>query len=390
MNVLDILLVVLLLAAAVSGFRRGALLQILTYAGLLLGLFLGTVLAPALAGLSSDLVIQAGIVLATLLAGAALGDAAGWFVGARLGAAARRSWLGPVDTAAGSVVAVVALLLATWFLSLNLAHGPFPRLAREIQGSAIVRALDRVLPEPPSLVGQARRFLDRFGFPEVFAGLPPAASGPVRVPGGADARAATRAASRSTVRIVGEACGRIQEGTGFVVASTHVLTNAHVVAGVDAPRVEAPDGSRQAALPVLFDPRTDVAVLRVAEAPGPVLPLAEEDARRGTGGAVLGYPGGGTLASSPTAVRRVLEALGRDIYGRGTVVREVYELQAVVRPGNSGGPFVLPDGEVAGVVFAASSTDPGVAYALTSDEVADEVTEALARTEAMSTGPCVR
>jgi S1-C subfamily serine protease len=114
------------------------------------------------------------------------------------------------------------------------------------------------------------------------------------------------------------------------------------------------------ATPVLFDPRVDVAVLRVQGPLGPALRLSEEDLPRGAKGAVLGYPGGGPLTAGGAAVRREISALGRDIYGRTTVRRDVYELQAVVRPGNSGGPFVLASGEVAGIVFAASTTDGGI------------------------------
>lgn len=201
---------------------------------------------------------------------------------------------------------------------------------------------------------------------------------------------AVRAADQSTLRVVGRACDRIQEGSGFVVAEGYVVTNAHVVAGVSMPEVQQHGGGSIPATTVLFDPGLDLAVLRVEPTPAEPLPLAEEDLRRADAGAVLGYPEGGGLRGTPAAVRRVLTAVGHDIYGRGAVEREVYELQATVRPGNSGGPFVGPDGRVAGVVFAASTTDPDVAYALTSTEVSSEVEGAVGRSEAVGTGPCLR
>ena len=389
MNLLDVVLIVLILLAAYSGYRRGAVLQVLTFGGMLIGLFVGAIVAPQIAKLFTDPTTQAVVALVTFLAFAAIGDVVGWMIGARIWAATRRSRLAAVDAAGGSVVAVVALLLATWFVALNLANGPWPPLSREIRGSAIVRGLDRTLPEPPALLGQVRKFLGQFGFPEVFAGLPPAPGGPVRGPTNAEARRAFRAVAPSTLKVVGQACGRIQEGSSFVVAPRYVVTNAHVVAGVHAPRVQSQNGGSERATTVLFDPRLDVAVLRVAHTP-PALALDRREVGRGAAGAVVGYPGGGSLTGVKAANRRVLHAVGRDIYGNGTVIRDIYELQAVVRPGNSGGPFVLVKGAVAGLVFAASTTDKGVGYAITSTEILPDVRRGIHRTAPVSTRGCTR
>ncbi|HEX5950158.1 MAG TPA: trypsin-like peptidase domain-containing protein, partial [Actinomycetota bacterium] len=166
--------------------------------------------------------------------------------------------------------------------------------------------------------------------------------------------------------------------------------NAHVVAGVRAPVVSDDDGAGGPATTVLFDPELDLAVLRVGASLGPPLPLAPSDVERGAVGAVLGYPGGGGLASTAAAVRQPIPALGRDIYGRVDVRRDVYELQVKLEPGNSGGPFVLSDGTVAGMVFAASSVDPEIGYAIRGSEFADEIRLATARTTPVGTGPCLR
>ncbi|MBI4260788.1 MAG: MarP family serine protease [Actinobacteria bacterium] len=390
MNFLDLLLLGLVGLAAFSGFRRGALLQLITYLGLFVGLVVGALLAPVLAGLAEAPFMQAAIALGTFLAIAGIGDAVGWFVGAKAWAAARGTRFQPVDAAGGSVVAIVALLLASWFVALNLAHGPFPTVSRQVRGSTIIRGLDGVLPEPPSVIRGVGRILDRFGFPEVFAGLPEAPGEPVDPPSAGQARRAFEAGADSTVKVVGRACDRIQEGSGFVAAEGYVVTNAHVVAGMDRPEVLDPAGGSQAATVVLFDPDLDLAILSVARTPGPVLSLQDGVVDRGATGVVIGYPQGGGLDWERAAVRRTLSAVGYDIYGRDKVVREIYELQAVVRPGNSGGPFVEPDGDVAGVVFAASTTDRDVGYALTSDQVQPIVDEATGRTGAVDTGPCLR
>lgn len=390
MNLLDLAILLLLGLAAFNGYRRGAALQLITYAGLILGLLAGALLAPRLAGLASTPFGQATLALVTLFAAAGIGDALGWVIGIRIWSLARQSVLGTVDSVAGTGVALVAVLVATWFIGWNLVNGPFPGLSREIRESAVMRTLNDVFPRPPSLLGEVRQFLNRFGFPEVFADLPPAPAGPVRGPSNREVRAIARLADQSTVRIVGQACGAIQEGSGFVAASHYVVTNAHVVAGVKAPQVQEQNGQSQGAVTVLFDPKLDIAVLRVNDSPGPVLALDTKEEGRGTDGAVLGYPGGGSLKFTGAAIRRDITAVGKDIYGRSTVERDVYELQAVVRPGNSGGPFVLTGGEVAGVVFAASTTDGKVGYAITSTEIIPKLQQAEGRTQAVSTRGCTR
>jgi S1-C subfamily serine protease len=389
-NLLDVVILLLVGLAIMAGFRRGAALQVVTYTGLVVGLIAGALLGPLVARLADDPLVQAALALGTLLALAALGDAAGWAIGRHVWAAARRSRLDPIDAGAGSVVAGAAVLIVTWFLAFNLVQGPFPAVSEQIKGSAIVRALDAVLPRPPALVAQIRSFLDRFGFPEVFAGIPPAPAGPVDPPSAAEARDAFLAADQSTFRIVGTACGRIQEGSGFLVEGGHVVTNAHVIAGVSAPRVQSHQGEEFAGTVVAFDPRRDLAVLRLASPPADEMPLAPRPADRGSTGVVIGYPGGGELTGVKAAVRRTLNAVGRDIYSRATVEREIHDLQTRVVPGNSGGPFVTPQGVVAGVVFAASSSSDGTGYALTVDELRPVLDRAEARSASVGTGSCLR
>ncbi len=390
MNGLDVLLAVLLVVAAVAGYRRGATMQLFSYGGLLVGLVAGALLAPRLAIMVESHAAQAGVAVATLLLAGAMGDAAGLLLGGRIRKHARASRLGQADAAGGSAIALLATLLAIWFVALNLTNGPFPGIASEVRGSAIVRGLGSALPGPPSVVGEARRFFDRFGFPEVFEGIPPEPSEPVSGPSAAEAQHAFDLASASTVKIVGRACDHIQEGSGFVVAEGYVVTNAHVVAGIRAPEVSNADGVGGDASTIFFDPVLDLAVLRVGVSLGPALPLATADVERGAVGAVLGYPGGGPLLGGGAAVRQPIPALGHDIYGRDDIQRDVYELQAQVRPGNSGGPFVLPDGTVAGIVFAASSVDPDIGYAIRTSEILDELDLAASSTASVGTGPCIR
>lgn len=390
MNILDAFIGVIFVISVMTGFRRGAALQVVTYTGLIIGLIVGALVAPRLAALAHEPFAQATIALLALLLFAAVGDAIGWLVGRKVWIAARQSRLGRVDAGAGSVVAGMAALITVWFLAFNLVQGPFPVVSRQIRGSVIVRGIDAVLPRPPSLLAQVRTFFDQFGFPEVFAGLPPAPAGPVKQPTQAEASRAFAAADQSTVRILGQACDRIQEGSGFVVEGNHVVTNAHVVAGVASPEVQLQGGGEFPATTVLFNDDLDLAVLRLEESPAPPLAFVPETLGRGTPGAVLGYPGGGSLRGDQAAVRRSMSAVGRDIYGEDSVRRQVYELQTIVEPGNSGGPFVTVDGQVAGVVFAASTTTDAVGYAITSEEAMPEVRRAIESDARVSTGPCLR
>ncbi len=153
MNGLDLVIVVLVALVAFTGFRRGALLQLFSYGGLILGVLAGALLAPAVASLARSDAVQAGIAIAVLLGMAGIGDALGWVAGTWVRARAHGlPVVGTADKAGGSVISVVGLLLVTWFLALNLVNGPFTQFNREIRGSAIVRSLDAALPQPPSLL----------------------------------------------------------------------------------------------------------------------------------------------------------------------------------------------------------------------------------------------
>jgi S1-C subfamily serine protease len=373
----------------VLGFRRGAVLQVFSYGGLLLGLIAGAALAPLTAGATNDPAAGAGIAVATLLVAGALGDLAGWLAGGWVRSKTRGSFLGPVDRAGGSVVAVVAVVVAIWIVALNLVNGPVPSIAGQIRRSVIVRSIDDMLPEPPSLLVQARRWFNSLGFPNVFSGIPPIPAGPVSEPPPGVAGRAFRAADDSTVRIVGEACDQVLAGSGFVAHGGLVVTNAHVIAGEADPRVETAEGS-QPATPVVFDPRIDLAILRMAARPGPALDLAASLPRRGAGGAVVGFPGGGGLDAVPAAVRGSIDAVGPDLYGDRRTRRTLLELQTRVVPGNSGGPFVLGNGDVGGVVVSASTTDRDLGYAIAAQELGPLLDRAGNRTAAVSTGPCLR
>ncbi len=389
MTWLDLVLLLLLALSAFGGYRRGALLQIVGLAGMAVGLTLAVLVAPRVARLSDDPTSQVALALAVIVVGAAAGNLAGWLAGTRLRSHPRAQRMRRADATGGILVSVAALLITTWFLALNLADGPFPQVARGIRGSVLVRGLDAALPAPPSITGDLQRLMGTLGFPDVFAGLPPLPAAPVDPPDDAQAAAAVGAATPSTVEVLGRGCfvGFLNQGSGVVVAPGYVVTNAHVVAGTNEHWIVGVGRDHPAAV-VALDPELDIAVLRVPTLDAPALELAADEVGRGAGGAVLGHVHGGPLEGVPAAVRAVIAPAGRDIYGRGVVSRRLYELQAEIARGNSGGPFVLPDGRVAGIVFAASVVADGIGYAVVSTEVIPALREAQRADAPVDTGAC--
>ena len=395
MNWVDYLLLALVAVSGIRGLRLGAASQVLSFGGFCLGLFLGALVVPPLVG-SVKGNARSLIVMGVVFGAAFTFGAAGRIIGSRFSGVLKRVHLGAVDSVGGVAVAVVATLVAAWLVGSFLANSRFTTLDGAVDRSHILRAMDRVLPPVPSVFYRVESFLDSAGFPIVFAGLPPEAAPPVSLPSKPAVRAAVLKAERSTVQIVGAGCGVIQEGSGFVVAPGLVVTNAHVVAGVAHPVVLDGVGHHPATA-VLFDPRLDVAVLRVPGLADPALPIDTDVVNRGTSGVVLGYPEGGPFDYRPAAVAAAFPATGLDIYGKTQTVRQVYQIDAVVQPGNSGGPLIssgdaslhIPDGSVIGVVFARSTINPGVGYALAMAAVKTDVDRVGSSSPAVGTGACV-
>jgi S1-C subfamily serine protease len=386
-NLLDVFLVVVAVAALLHGLALGAVAQLISFAGLAGGLALSVVVAPWLRSLSGDPTVRLGLVVGTLLVVPAVTTTLARTAGVGAWRLVQRARLGAVDAAGGAAIAVVATLLVAWLVAGMLSRLPDPTVTTEIQQSTILRRIDAVMPAPPAIFSRIGRLLDPLGFPDVFAQFEP--TPPADLPPAADpvVRAAVERDAASVVRIEGAGCGDIQEGSGFVVAADMVVTNAHVVAGVARPVVLDGRGPH-AATAVLFDPRLDVAVLRAADLAGRPLPLAPATVPRGTAAVVMGYPGGGPFRAGGAAVLARTEAVGRDIYGRGLAVRSIYQLHATIRPGNSGGPAVGADGAVIGVVFARSTSDPTLGFALTADEVEARIRPTLQRPVPTATGGC--
>ena len=393
MNIVDAIVVALAAFAAYRGWRSGFIRQAFEYGGGFLGLLLGVAVGPQVASLFvKEAGVEAALIaLVVVFIGLSIGQALGFVIGHRAGEHAERAKLGSTDAVLGSALGVAITIISFWLLGSVLVHGPSQAVARSLNKSTLLRAVNDTFPRPPNVFAYIQQYLNTSGFPQVFAGFPRSIGPPVKLPSDRLARQAFEAADQSTVRVVVPACGGTQLGSGWVAAESTVVTNAHVIAGGDEVTIEDSAGQHVGTV-VVFDPKTDVAVVHVEGLAGPPLDLDTEDKERGTPGATLGFPGeeGGRMVVHGAAVQARYEASGRDIYGKAIVEREVYEIRSRVRQGDSGGPFVLPNGDVAGVVFAASTTDDETGYALTGGEVADEVERGAARTEPVKTGSCTR
>jgi S1-C subfamily serine protease len=285
---------------------------------------------------------------------------------------------------------VVSLLLVAWLVGTAVASSSFTSLASQVRRSVVLQTVDNAVPaEAQRFFASFRRLIDDRGFPEVFGGLAPTQVVDVEPPDPALVGSpVVQAAQPSILKVTGvaEECRRRIEGTGFVYAPERVMTNAHVVAGVTAPRVEVGDRELDARV-VLFDAGRDVAVLAV---PGlDRAPLVfTGPAETGANAIVAGYPQNGPFRADAARVRGTQRARGPDIYQEQTVVREIYALRGLVRPGNSGGPLLDSEGRVYGVIFAAAADDQQTGYALTANEVADPARDGAAATERADTRSC--
>jgi S1-C subfamily serine protease len=378
--VLDVLLVVVLVAQGVTGWRQGMLVGVASLGGFALGLVGGGLVVVQLlgderAGPLRLLAVLGGALVAGLVLQAVAVSGA-WALRRRLDS-------GPVrvlDTVVGAVVAVVAAAAVLWVLSWGLRTAPLPVLGRTVTESRVVVALDSLAPVPVQQA--ADRFFARVSgewFPRVFAGGRETIRAVDEPDDGVLATAGVQQAADSIVKVrgVATACGRPQEGSGFVVADGTVVTNAHVVAGMPEPGVQvAGTGRFLPGVVVGFDPRRDVAVLLVPDLAAAPLEVGD-GAADGDAVAVAGFPNDGPYAVQAARIREQVTAVGDDIYGSPGVRREVYSLRASIQPGNSGGPVLSTEGEVIGVVFARSTTDATTGYALTARELEAALTEAL-------------
>jgi S1-C subfamily serine protease len=374
---IDWLILGAIVLLALFGWAQGFISGALALVGFAVGAWVGTRVAPLfLSGDAESEWAPAFALVGAIVAGGVL--AAGFEgVGARLRARLRSPAFAAVDGVLGAILTACVGLLIAWVLG-AVALRADPDIRRDVQRSAILRQLNAVLPPTGPLLNTLRA-LDPFPHIEGPAARVPAPQpGIARDPQVAEAR-------RSVMKVLGTACGVGVEGSGWVAADDLVVTNAHVVAGQDDTRVlPEGEGAGLDAEAVAFDPRNDLAVLRVDGLSAPPLKIAQ-DPKAGTSAAILGFPLNGPYDVRPGRLGQTREVVTQDAYGRGPVRRRIVSLRGIVRSGNSGGPMVDGAGQVVATIFAATTSGPRGGYAIPNDLVRRELAGA---NGAVDTGPC--
>ncbi|WP_030751153.1 MarP family serine protease [Streptomyces sp. NRRL F-5135] len=397
MNVLDILLLLAAVWFAIVGYRQGFVVGILSVIGFLGGGLVAIYLLPmvwAKITQNSEVSTTAAVVAVVIvIVCASVGQAFTTHLGNKLRRHITWTPARALDATGGALVNVVAMLMVAWLIGSALAGTPLPTLGKEVRSSQVLEGVSRVMPTQASTwFADFSSVLAQNGLPQVFSPFTnepiPEVSPPDPALEGSEVAAR---AQKSIVKVVGTAssCGKILEGTGFVFSERRVMTNAHVVGGVEEPTVQiGGEGRLYDAKVVLYDWQRDIAVLDVPNLPATPLQFTDTDAKTSDSAIVAGFPENGAYDVRSARVRGRIDANGPDIYRRGEVRRDVYSLYATVRQGNSGGPLLTPEGKVYGVIFARSLDDAQTGYALTADEIREDITLGRAANQQVDTQQC--
>jgi S1-C subfamily serine protease len=390
LTVLDLALILALLSYLIYGLRNGFLVTL----GGIAGFAAGAVAAFFAVPLVSEFVDDSGWRLTAIVAAAvvlmAMGHGLGTMIGRRIRGAVRIQPLRAADRLVGGAVNVVVSALVMSMLAFSVSSLGVPIVSQQLAESKVIRYIDGLTPVPvKATLAQLRSTVIGNGIPTLIEGL---GQGPqVAVPNASTNTPALNRAAESVLKIAGTAyqCGQNQTGTGFVVSPGRVVTNAHVVAGVSQPVVEIPNGGAMPGRVVYFDTRHDLAVLAVDGLPSEPLALAP-DLPNGSQAAFAGYPHGGPFKSNPATVQDIASVLVPDIYGQNPAPEDIYRLAGDVQPGNSGGPLLTTDGQVAGVIFAKATADAEMGFAITMDDLYPVASQAADLSAPVSSGQCIQ
>ncbi|WP_347345610.1 MarP family serine protease [Microbacterium sp.] len=390
MIVVDVLIVAILVLAVAAGVARGLFASLGTLLGLVAGGVAAAWLVPLVNAWLPTPTLRSVASLGAAVALLALGAAIGGVIGKALRTGADRIRLRGVERFLGGVAGLLVAVFGVALVAPAITLTGAPAVASAIASSRVLQTIDLLTPDPlDAAMAELRGALVEDGLPRLRELLVPGTA-PLAPPVALDDPQLQRAAA-SVARIFGTAyaCGTSSSGSGFVAAPGLVVTNAHVVAGVDDPVVQLPGREAREGRLVWFDPVDDLAVIAVDgldAAPLEVAPTLAE----GAAAAVQGYPHGGPFVSVPAHVLSVGIVPVPDIYDGGTALREIYALETDVQPGNSGGPLLSADGRVAGVVFARGEDGDARGYAMTPTELAPALAAASASGPTVSSGACLR
>lgn len=361
---------------AIMGYRRGGIVSLLAVVLMLLGAVPAAVIAAAAFG---SRFTSLGAVVGALGVGVLFAlrvDAIEARVGLHVGEDMRQ-----FDRVAGGVVSATVATTVIWLVAAVATLSPSAsELSKAVRRSEVSSVLLGVVPPTGGVASVVLR-----------SGLAPSIGGATILVDSPDdsilVEPSVTGAEASVVRVVGRACTDVSAGSGWVVAPHFVITNAHVVAGMLAPKVLLQ--GRQPLLDATvraFDPLNDLAVLEVPALTAPPLSLAMSPPH-GVSTAVIGFPKEEGLSITPARFDRQLTIGIADIYDRGSVEAPIVLFRGDVRPGNSGSPMVDAAGHVVATIAAHAlnqSIDGGFA-------VPNVAVNAIFRNlgPQVSTGPCI-
>ena len=391
MSFIDAIVVVLLLGAAWSGFRRGFIATTISLIGGLGGAIVAIRLAPLAMQRVDDSAAKVAIGICCIVVGVGIGEVAGSTVGRILSEKVTYTPGRAVDRGLGLVGHTLAVMIIIWLVAIPVASVPYPWLASAVRSSAIITGVNKVMPDSVRhLSDRMRELFDDSGFPAILDPLATTPDAQVDPPDQSIlSDPQVRAARSSVLKIEGSApgCSRRIEGSGWVIGPGRLMTNAHVVAGTSS--VVVLQGTKElTATVVLYNPQVDLAVLVVPGMTAKPLDLQTAAQDTGASAVALGYPLDGPYTATAARVREDFSLRGPDIYNATTVTRQVYSLRAVIRAGNSGGPLLDDAGQVVGVIFGASIDKPDVGFALTASQVQPTLQAGLVDSSPAETGSC--
>ncbi|MDO6144746.1 MarP family serine protease [Paenarthrobacter aurescens] len=390
LTILDLALILMLLSYLIYGLRNGFMVTLGGIAGFVVGAVAAFMAVPLVSGWVTDSGWRLTATVGAAVVLIALGHGLGTMIGRKVRHAVRIKPLHAVDRLIGGAVSVVVAALVMSMLAFSISSLGVPFVSQQLAESRVIRYIDNLTPTPvKSTMAQLRSTVIGDGIPKLIEGIGPVT--PVPVPNESTDTPALNQAAESVLKIAGTAfeCGQNQTGSGFVVSPGRVVTNAHVVAGVSQPVVEVPDGGALPGRVVYFDSQRDIAVLAVDGLRSSPLPLSA-DLAEGSPAAFAGYPHGGPFQSKPATIQGISTILVPDIYGNNPSPAQVYRLAGDVQPGNSGGPLLTMQGQVAGLIFAKTTTDAALGFALTMEDLEPVAAQAPGLSSPVSAGQCTR
>lgn len=386
---LDVILVIVLLGFLIIGLGRGLWATLGGALGFVVGLAAAFFAIPRVAEWVGEPVWRVVAVVAVAILLVIVGHAIGSAIGGRVGGLFRSPALRVFGSLIGGVLNLAVAAFAIAVLSFSLSAMGFPAVNQQLNQSRVVQTIDAGVPEPiEAWFAEVRSAVTASDIPEIAQLIAPNAA---EAPSDTELSEAAESAAASVARVSGvaEQCGQSQTGSGFAVSDNRIVTNAHVLAGITAPTVEMPNGEVLPGRAVYFDPERDLAVLAVDSLESPSLEVSEP-LSQGDSGYVMGYPAGGPFSAGAATVQGRDVSVVNNIYGGSPSELEVYQVNADVRQGNSGGPLVSQEGDVAGVVFARAVEGDSVGFAVTAAEAGEVLTSPESFTETVSTGQCVQ